>query len=96
MDFGTPDAEAAADGLVKAGAQQIIVSGMPALLSRHPLSWADPSDVIDHLKNKCPADLVYVKPDPQTCAQEIAAMLRMNVLEAAAAARQQQSFNPFF
>ncbi len=69
---------------------------MPALLSRHPLTWADPSDVVDHLKRNCPADLIYVKPDPQTCAQEIAAMLRMNVLEAAAAARQQQSFSPFF
>jgi hypothetical protein len=95
LDFSAPDAEAAADGLERAGARQIIVSGMPASLNRHPLAWADTSDVIDRLKKKCAADIIYIKPDPQTCAPEIAAMLRMNVLEAAAAARQQQGFSPF-
>jgi hypothetical protein len=96
LDFATPVIEAAADGLVKAGARQIIAAGMPVLLGRHPFSYADPACAIDRLKKKCPADLVYVKPDPQSCAQEIAAMLHMNVLEAAVAARQQQSFSPFF
>jgi hypothetical protein len=96
LDFAAPGVEAAADELVKAGSKQIIVSGMPALLSRHPLSWADPSDIVDRLKKNCPADLVYIKSDPEACTQEIAAMLRMNVLEAAAAVRQQQSFSPFF
>jgi hypothetical protein len=95
LDFAVPDLEAAADELAKAGAQQILVAGMPVLLSRHPLSWADPSDAIDHLKKKCPAQLIYVKPDPQSCAKEIAAMLRMNVLEAASFARQQGKVSPF-
>jgi hypothetical protein len=94
MDFAKPDVETAASQLSEAGARQIIIAGMPALLGHHMLSWAYPDDAVDRLKKSCHADLMYVKPDPQSCAQEIGAMLRMRVLEASATARR-QSLNPF-
>jgi hypothetical protein len=95
LDLDAPDIGTAADRLADAGARQIIVAAMPALLSRHMLSWADPDEAVDRLKKKCSSDLLYVRPDPRSCAPEIAAMLRMHVLEAASAVRQ-QSFSPFF
>jgi hypothetical protein len=84
LDFSGQGLEAAADRLMQAGAGRIIAAGMPLLLHRHVLSWADPSEALKQVKKTCPADLIYVPPDPVSLSQEIGMMLRLNVLDALA------------
>jgi sirohydrochlorin ferrochelatase len=84
LDFSGQGLEAAADRLMQAGAGRIIAAGMPLLMHRHSLSRADPSEALKQVKKNCPADLIYVPPDPSSLAQDVGMMLRLKVLDALA------------
>lgn len=84
LDFSGPGPDEAALRLVQAGARTIIAAGMPMLMHRHTLSLSDPAEALQQLKNACPADIIYIPPDPGAIAPEVGMMLRLYVLDALA------------
>ncbi len=83
IDFATPGIEDAALRLIDKGASHIVVTGVPALLHRHPLSIISPDGAVKWLRTMIPyARISYLKPDPVFVASMLAGHMISKVLDA--------------
>jgi hypothetical protein len=83
IDFASPGIEDAALRLIDKGASHIVVTGVPALLHRHPLSIVDPDAAVKWLRAMIPyATISYLKPEPAFIARLLSGQMVSKVLEA--------------
>ena len=83
IDFATPGIDDAAMRLIDKGASHIVITGVPALLHRHPLSIISPDDAVKWLRAMIPyACISYLKPDPVFVARMLSAQMVSKVLDA--------------
>jgi hypothetical protein len=84
IDFSSPGIEEAALRLLDKGAGHIVVTGVPTLLHRHPLSVINPDDAVKWLRTMIPyATISYLKPEPDFFAGLISGHMISKVLDAA-------------
>jgi len=83
IDFATPGIEDAALRLIDKGASHIVVTGVPALLHRHPLSIISPDEAVKWLRAMIPyASISYLKPEPVFIARMLSGHMVSTVLDA--------------
>ena len=82
IDFASPGIEDAALRLIDKGASHIVVTGVPTLLHRHPLSFINPDDAVKWLRSMIPyATISYLKHEPAFIARLLSGHVASKVLE---------------